>query len=113
MLMIVYSTQRRYRTSSGDKEELLSTLSLGIRSSNLKHVQLQLDLADVAVHPGHHQMTHGLGGGGVHPVGSVLLAVTVADILEVAANTESRSAGSIGFTSFIHAILTNMFSSSL
>ena len=73
MLTIVDSTQRRYRTSSRDKKELLSTLSLGIRSGNLKYIQFQFNLTDVTVHPGHHKVAHGLWGGWVHPVSSILL----------------------------------------
>ena len=70
--------------------------------------------------PRDHEVAHGLGGGGVDPVGPVLLGitvtdlqtdtltylgVTVTDILKVTADAEPRGAGPRGLPALVKAIL--------
>ena len=105
VLLVVDPTQRWHRTPTRHQEKLLSALSLRIRPRDLEHVQLQLDLADVVVHPGDHQVAHGRRCGGVDPVGPVLVGVRVADVLEVTANSKARGAGSHWFASLVLTVL--------
>ena len=105
VLVVVDSTQGGHRAAAGHQEELLSTLSLGIWTGDLEHVQLQLNLTDVVVHPGDHQVAHGGGGGRVDPVGAVLVCVAVTDVLKMTADSEARGAGPHWFAALVMAVL--------
>ena len=105
MLVVVDPAQCGHGAPARHQEELLRTLSLRIRPGDLKHVQLQLDLTDVVVHPGDHEVAHRCGRGGVDPVGPVLVCVTVTDVLEVAAHSEPGGTCSHGFAALLMAVL--------
>ena len=74
-------------------------------SCNLKDIQLKFDLTNIIVHPGYHEVAHGLGRGRVDEVGAVLHGVGTAHVLKVAADAKAGGAGALWTSSFGKTVL--------